>query len=301
MTIPADQAKIQDAVEKFWNAKPCDSDTSEKDLYSAEYFRDIERQRYKLQPHTLELLDSLDLRGKRVLEIGTGVGTDARTIIGRGGNYTGINVDAGSCNATHRALEKFGLKSEVRQASALEIPFGAQEFDLVYSFGVLHHIAAVEKAIKEIRRVLRPDGLLVIMLYNKNSINYHLEIRHLRKWGLWTIGLPGVLQIIRRLGLPEEKLQRHLELRKSLGSVSDAEWLSRNTDGPDNPYSRVYDHDEAEELLAGFRQIRQQVRFFDYRHWGLLGRLAPLSLRRRLGDRWGWHRIVVACHPDSLV
>jgi ubiquinone/menaquinone biosynthesis C-methylase UbiE len=156
MNEPAAESQKQQQVQQFWDAKPCDSDTSDEEIYSVEYFRDIEKERYRLQSHILDLLSSLDLKGKKVLEIGTGVGTDARTIIGRGGDYTGINVDAGSSDMTRRALEVFGLSGDVRQARALDIPYPSVTFDVVYSFGVLHHIPNVSSAIKEIHRVLKP-------------------------------------------------------------------------------------------------------------------------------------------------
>jgi ubiquinone/menaquinone biosynthesis C-methylase UbiE len=291
---PADTEQEQGAVEQFWDAKPCDSDMSDKELYSKEYFREIQESRYQLQSHILDLLSSLDLDRKRVLEIGAGVGTDARTIIDLGADYTGINVDAGSCNMTRRALEAFGLSGEVRHASALDIPYPHETFDIVYSFGVLHHIPDADQAVKEILRVLKPGGRLVIMLYNKTSINYMVEIQRLRKWGLRVLGLPGILSLLRRLSLPKTKLQRHLDLRKSIGTMSDEEWLSRNTDGPENPYSRVYDRMETEDLLSGFHEVDQYVRFFDYRHWGAIGRLIPTTARYALGARWGWHRIAIA-------
>lgn len=289
--------QVQKEVEQFWDAKPCDSDTSDKDPYSAEFFKDIEEQRYDLQSHILRLLQSIDFDGARVLEIGTGVGTDARTIVKLGGQYTGINVDAGSCEATLRALDTFGMPGEVRQANAVDIPYPDESFDLVYSFGVLLCIPDVEEAVAEIRRVLKPGGRLVIMLYNKTSLNYLVEIRYLRKWGLALLGLPGAVKILGWLGLPREKLARHLELRKELGKMSDEEWLSRNTDGPDNPYARVYDESETRDLLSEFQSIDQYIEFFDYRHWGVFGRLIPKRGRQAIGRRWGWHRIVTAQKP----
>lgn len=289
--------QVQKEVEQFWDAKPCDSDTSDKDLYSAEFFKDIEDQRYDLQSHILKLLLSLDLNGARVLEIGTGVGTDARTLIGLGAQYTGINVDAGSCEATRRALDTFGMSGEVRQANAIDIPYPDDSFDLVYSFGVLLCIPDVEKAVTEIRRVLKPGGQLVIMLYNKNSLNYIVEIRHLRKWGLAILGLPGAVRVLGWLGLPREKLARHLELKNEHGRMSEQEWLSRNTDGPDNPYARVYDESETRSLLYEFEAVDQYIEFFDYRHWGVFGKLIPKRRREAIGRRWGWHRIVSARKP----
>ena len=79
--------------------------------------------------------------------------------------------------------------------------------------------------------------------------------------------------------------------------MSEDEWLSRNTDGPDNPYSRVYDEAQAAALFAGFQIKRQQVFFFNHEHWGPLGRALPRNAVALLGRRWGWHRIVHACKP----
>ena len=78
------------------------------------------------------------------------------------------------------------------------------------------------------------------------------------------------------------------------GKMSDAEWLSRNTDGPDNPYSVVYDAQQTAELLSAFSELKQYVDYFDYRHWGLVGRLIPPVLRRAIARRWGWHRLATA-------
>jgi SAM-dependent methyltransferase len=294
MNEPVIEGQKQKEVEQFWDAKPCDSDTSDEALHSKEYFNAIEKERYRLQSHILDLLPSLDLNGKKVLEIGTGAGTDARTIIAMGGDYTGINVDAGSSEMTRRALEVFDLSGEVCHASALDIPYQPETFDLVYSFGVLHHIPDVDRAMEEIHRVLKPGGRLAIMLYNRTSINYVVEIRHLRKWGLSLIGFPGIVSVLGWLGLPKVKLRRHLELHKIAGRMSDGEWLSRNTDGPDNPYSRVYDRYETEWLLSGFGEIEQYTKFFDYRHWGPVGKVLPERMRRALGNKWGWHRIAKA-------
>jgi 2-polyprenyl-3-methyl-5-hydroxy-6-metoxy-1,4-benzoquinol methylase len=106
-----DAAKQQEEIKRFWSSKPCDSELSEKDS-----------------------------RNKRVLEIRTGVGTEARKIIGLGGIYTGINVDAGSVDLTVKALSTFSLRGEVRQCIATGMAFGNESFDIVYSYGVLHHI-----------------------------------------------------------------------------------------------------------------------------------------------------------------
>jgi SAM-dependent methyltransferase len=289
-----DSVLAQARVRKYWGDKPCDSDLSDRDRLSREYFLDIERWRYELQPHILKIISRIDWRGKRVLEIGSGVGTDARNIIVRGGIYTGINIDRGSTEATSQALRVFSLAGTALQRDATSLDFPDSTFDVVYSFGVLHHIPEVRKAVAEIHRVLRPGGELLVMLYNRASINYAVEIMFMRKLGLSVLSVPGAISLLQRIGFPRDKLERHRGLRRQQKRMTDEEWLSRNTDGPDNPYSTVYSAAEAADLLGAFRIIDNKVDFFDHRHWGALGRLLPRNLRRVLGRNWGWHRIVYA-------
>ena len=289
-----DNSLAQDRVRAYWNDKPCDSELSSLNSLTREYFLDIQRQRYELQPHILDVLSGIDWNGKQVLEIGTGVGTDARQIIGKGGRYTGINIDQGSTAATTAALRVFSLPGIALQCNATSLDFADDTFDVVYSFGVLHHIPEAAKAVAEIHRVLKPGGELLVMLYNRTSINYLVEIMLLRKLGLRLLAVPGAIWVLKRLGFPGAKLERHKELNKQLARMSELEWLSRNTDGPDNPYSRVYDANEAADLLKAFQIQNNEAYFFDHRHWGVLGSLVPRKLRRNMGKRWGWHRIVYA-------
>ncbi len=295
-------AAIQERVRAYWNSKPCDSDLSDREPSSREYFLEIEQRRYSLQPHIPVLLSKIDWSGKRVLEIGAGVGTDARAIIGKGGIYTGINIDRASTEATAQALHVFALPGSVRQCDATAIPFPSGTFDVVYAFGVLHHIVDAGKAVAEIHRVLKPGGEFLTMLYNRASINYIIEIMFLRKLGLYALEVPGATALLGRMGFPRDKIERHKALHRSKGRIGYSEWLSRNTNGPDNPYAQVFGAREAAQLLEPFQIVSNDVYFFDHRHWGLLGKLVPARARSVLGRAWGWHRIVHArkvADPDG--
>ena len=292
-----DSAQLQERVRAHWNQQPCDSEYSAQSRTSREFYVDIEHQRYGLQPHILEIMGKIDWRRKKVLEVGAGIATDARRLIGRGAVYTGINVDPGSTATANQALRLFNLPGQVLERNATTMDFADNSFDAIYSFGVLQHIPEIGKAIGHVHRVLKPGGELLIMLYNRSSINYKIEIMFLRKLGLRILLLPGALSVMSALGFPRAKLERHREIFKERGSMSDQEWLSRNTNGPDYPYCRVYSAKEAEDMLAGFEIISNEAYFFDYRHWGVLGRLMPNGLRNWLGRHWGWHRIVHARKP----
>lgn len=292
-----DGVLAQELVREHWNRQPCDSELSAREPASRDFYLDVERQRYALQPHILECHSWIQWRGKRVLEVGAGIGTDARRLIGAGASYIGINVDRGSAEATARALRTFALPGVSLQRDARALDFSDGAFDVVYSFGVLQHIPDAATAVAEIERVLAPGGELLVMLYNRSSINYALEIMFLRRLGLQLLAIPGMISLLARFGLPRAKLERHRQLHRERGRVSGEEWLSRNTNGPDYPYCRVYGACEAEALLSGLEILRHEVRFFDHRHWGVLGRLLPLWLRRALGRRWGWHRILHVRKP----
>ena len=293
--------ELQRQVESYWNGKPCDSEFSHRRFLTREFFLDVECERYRLQRHIPDLIDSINWSGKQVLEIGTGVGTDARRIVRSGGRYTGINVDRGSTLATETALKAFGLEGTLKQCDATRIPFAEQSFDIVYTFGVLHHIPDVHLAMREIRRVLKHEGQVIAMVYNRTSVNYAIEIQLLRKLVVRLLSIPGLTEAFAAAGFPKDKLERHRDLARRISRMSPDEWLSRNTDGPDNPYSRVYDEKEAAALFTDFEVTRQQVAFFNHEHWGPLGAALPQSVRETLARRWGWHRIIYARRPGQKI
>lgn len=291
-------ADMRAEVREFWNRTPCDSDRSALPKDSREYFLEIERDRYAYQYHIArDVLLWVDWKGKKVLEIGTGVGTDARQLIERGAIYTGINIDATSVEMTRTALRLFGLAGRVEQCDATAMPFDNEAFDVVYSYGALPCIPDLGRALNEAYRVLRPGGLFIGLLYNKPSINYEIEIRVLRRLARPLLTLPGVIPLLSRFGLRRDRLEGHRELYRAKKRMSPQEWLSRNTDGPDNPYISIQDAKEVECLFARFEILKNEVFFFDYRHWGVLGRALPYKAVEWLGKKWGWHRVVFARKP----
>jgi hypothetical protein len=94
LSKPASGRNKQYDVEEFWNAKSCDSDSSNEVMHSLEYFEDVEKKQYRLHPHIRGLLSSVEFQSKTVFEFGTGVGTDARTIISMNAFYHGIDIVA---------------------------------------------------------------------------------------------------------------------------------------------------------------------------------------------------------------
>jgi SAM-dependent methyltransferase len=111
------------------------------------------------------------LAGARVLEIGLGFGTVGTQLIRRGADYRGVDIAHGPVEMMRHRLRIAGRNAEhAAVASALELPFPDSSFDRVVSIGCLHHTGNLVRAVQEVRRVLRPGGESLVMLYNRNSL-----------------------------------------------------------------------------------------------------------------------------------
>lgn len=167
---PGRSATIDD-VKAFWDARPCNIRHSGKPVGTREYFDEVERRKYFVEPHIPGFAQFARWEGQKVLEIGCGIGTDAVNFARHGAVYTGVELSEASLELARRRYEVYGLKGEFLLGNAEQIgellPDGG--FDLVYSFGVLHHTPQPESAIAQIRRVIGNDGEFRLMLYAADS------------------------------------------------------------------------------------------------------------------------------------
>src|ERR1039457_3134004 len=281
-------------VKQFWNSNPCQSDLS-----SAEdrrrYFEEISRKRYEGREWHVPTVAKFDgYRGKEMLEIGCSIATDGLEFAKRGANYTGVDLTPHSIELARQRFELFGVSGKFVVVNAEEkLPFPDNTFDHVYSFGVIHHSPAPASIVAEAYRVRKPGGTITIMLYNRTSINYYIEIMFLRKMFRLLL-LPKFMPrlISAATGFARWKLEGHREILLKKGKMTTQEWISMNTDGPFCPLADVYNEREAAQLFKDFTNVRQEVWEFNSEHWSFLGKLLPLGLERWLGRRWGWHRMI---------
>lgn len=275
------------AVQDFWQHHACGDALvgGLKERFGGDYekfFSDYDQFRYSMEWHLPACFDALGVSGKRVLEIGLGQGADSESLIHRGALWSGVDLTAESVERVRTRLTLRNLPFErLEQGSVLDLPFSDNTFDMVFSHGVLHHVPEIRQAEKEIHRVLRPGGELVVMLYARWSLNYLVSIGLVRRAALLAacplaqLGVlrPGVgmlaghLANARRLGL-----FRYLRLR---------EFTHYNTDGPANPYALVYDRRRIERDFPSFRITKTYKRFMH---------APPIPVHgRRGGSLLGWH------------
>ncbi len=157
-------------VRRYWQARPCNADDSAKREGTLEWSDEIEENRYAREPFIHAFAQFTRWRGKKVLEVGCGVGTDCLQFARAGADMHAIDLTERGVEITRRRLALNGLSAKVHVGDAEALPFEDNLFDLVYSWGVLHHSPDTEKAVSEAHRVLKPKGRFVIMLYNRRSI-----------------------------------------------------------------------------------------------------------------------------------
>jgi ubiquinone/menaquinone biosynthesis C-methylase UbiE len=280
-------------VKGFWNANPCQSDLSQA-TQRRQYFEEISQNRYNRREWYVPIVANFPAyKDKKMLEIGCSIATDGLEFAKAGAIYTGLDLTPHSIELAEERFGLFNARGTFVVANAEKLPFPDDSFDHVYSFGVIHHAPHPEKIAGEIHRILRKGGTFTVMLYNRNSINYYVEIMFLRKifrLCLLLKPMPGI--IARVTGFDRWKLEGHRDILIKKGRMTTQEWISINTDGPFCPLARVYDDKEAADLFKDFANIRQEVWEFNPEHWSFLGKLIPFSLEKWIGRRWGWSRLI---------
>ena len=288
---------LKERVRAFWQANPCGTKFADAAPGTREFYELVEQHRYETEWHIPAAAAFDGTHGLRVLEIGCGLGTDGAQFAKAGADYTGIDLTEAAVDLARKRFELFDLAGKFRTADAENLDFADESFDLVYSHGVLHHTPNIAGAVSEIHRVLRKNGRAVVMLYHRNSYNYRLNIRLLRRGGVHLLKWNAGIQLVHKLtGEPIESLREHArKLRAEDNSyLNPEEFLSGNTDGAGNPLARVYSRREAQELFKDFADVQFRAFFLNKRFIPLLGNLLPRSIERKLAARWGWHLWIYA-------
>ena len=264
-------AGLKEDVRDFWNADPCGS----RYLGDRADFEAHTRARYQLEPYIHEFAGFAGARGQRVLEVGVGMGADYLEWLKAGAQVTGVDLSSASLEQARRRCEIAGCASDLRVSDAEHLPFADATFDIVYSYGVMHHSPDTPQCIREAWRVLKPGGALRIMIYHHPSLTGFM---------LWS-----------RYGFLRGK-----SLRQSVH------------DHLESPGTKSYSHEEARAMLVGFEQIELRQVFspgdlllnqpsarFQGLAYRAIWRLYPRFLVRRFGAKLGLFLLISARKPAT--
>lgn len=248
-------------VAAYWNRRPCNIRHSQQAIGTKEYFDEVEARKYFVEPHILHFADFGRWKGKRVIEIGCGLGTDATSFARAGALYTGFELSEESLNLAKKRFEVFGLKAKFYQGNAEQADQIVQEraFDLVYSFGVIHHSPHPRQIIEAARKLVAKDGELRIMLYARNS------------WKDIMIGA-GFDQPEAQTGCPIALVYTEQEVRELLKGLFE-------------PFEITQDH-----IFPYI--VEKYVRYeYEFQPWF---KAMPEEMFRALERKLGWHMLIKA-------
>jgi SAM-dependent methyltransferase len=251
--------QTKESVRSYWDTTPCGAqDVRRLEPGSRAYFDAIEATRFEVDDFMPTVVDFAAHTGKRVLEVGCGLGTDLRQFAKHGAIVTGIDLSKTSVELARKGFELYGLDGTLVHGDGEELPFPDRSFDLVYSWGVIHHSPDPPSVVRQIHRVLKPGGELIAMVYNRRSL------LALQAWAYF-----GLLQKKPFTPIPE-LLAKHVE----------------------SPGTKAYTIDEARELFSPFTRVRVDpiVTLFDLR----VGKrkFLPKWTRNVIPSRFGWFLVV---------
>jgi SAM-dependent methyltransferase len=256
----------KDEVREFWNSDPCGTRYLEgKDDLEAHA-----RARYALEPYIFDFAEFKNARGLKVMEIGVGMGADYLEWLKAGAQAAGVDFSAASIEKARRRCELAGYRPELRVGDAENLPFPDNSFDIVYSYGVMHHSPNTQQCVREAWRVLRPGGRARIMVYHHPSLTGLM---------LWL-----------RYGFLRGK-----SLRQSV------------YDHLESPGTKTYSRGQAASLMDGFGNVQMRLVFspgdlllhqpsarFQSRFYRLVWRVYPRWLLRRFAKEWGLFLLISA-------
>lgn len=160
-------------VREYWNRRPCNIRHSSQPIGSREYFDEVEARKYFVEPHIPGFAEFERWRGKKVLEIGCGIGTDTINFARHGAKVTVAELSDESIRVAEQRAEVFGLSDRVSfyngNAEELTSFVPIEPHDLVYSFGVIHHTPHPEQILEQARAYVTPGTTLKVMVYNRLS------------------------------------------------------------------------------------------------------------------------------------
>ena len=181
-SIPATQDSVEEpSVRDYWNLHTLGLQyvkDQELEVGSAEFFEHIRPWMNPFKfPDVMPRIDRVAprLKGKHILEIGCGMGFDSLELMRRGIRLTATDLTPAAVNVARRHFEVAGVVAEdVRVANVLDLDFPDESFDGIYSIGVVHHTGDTQRALREIHRVMKPGGLMVIAHIYRRPSFFHM-------------------------------------------------------------------------------------------------------------------------------
>jgi len=283
-TIIGGSQELKSEVKQHWENETCGTRYGD-DRDRKRYFEAISEARYSLEPYIKSFASFPDAAGKTVLEIGVGAGADFQNWCKHAAHATGIDLTERAVSLTEERLALNSVPKEryrLLTGDAENLPFDDDSFDIVYSWGVLHHTPDTRRAYNEVFRILRPGGVVKSMIYHHPSwTGLMLYAQHALARGKLRMSMKEA--VFHHLESPGTKTYSIREARQMLSEIGFANIQSHTRLSPGD----LLTIKPSEKYASGFYKI--------------IWRVYPRWLVRLLGDRWGLGLLLAANKPVSKV
>lgn len=262
-------------VKGFWDQRPCNIRHSSSKVGTKKYFDEVEKRKYFIEPHIPKFAEFKKWKNNKVLEIGCGIGTDTINFARAGAFVSALELSEESLKIARKRAEVYHLEKRIKfylgDAEELSKVMPIQKYDLIYSFGVIHHTPHPEKILSEIKKYCHKKTVVKVMVYNKYS------------WkALWILFKYGRGKI--------------WDFSKLIAQNSEA--------ATGSPVSYVYSKRDIKKLFKSFQIINISIdhvfpyRISDYVNYRYIKvwyfRYFPKSIFRWLETHFGWHLLITA-------
>lgn len=266
---------IQD-VKDYWNARPCNLRHSTAEIGTEEYFDQVEARKYFVEPHIPGFAEFERWHGKNVLEIGCGLGTDTINFARAGANVVAVDLSSESLALAKKRAQVFGVSDRIKffeaNAEKLSEYISPQVFDLVYSFGVIHHSPDPPSIIEQISNNFSAKGT-----------TFKMMVYHRRSWKvLWM-----ALQEKFRYASLDEAIAKHSEAQTGCPiTYSYTDSTVRELVGPAFQIDEIFVDHIFPYVIPKYVKYEYQMEWY-FRH-------LPKPVFRALEKKFGWHLCVTA-------
>ncbi len=269
-------------VRAYWDRRPCNIRHSPREIGTREYFNEVETRKYTVEPHIPLFADFDRWKGKKVLEVGCGIGTDTINFARAGALVTAVDLSQASLEVARKRAEVFDLSDRItfRQADAENLcsTVPVEPYDLVYSFGVIHHTPHPDRVLDQIRHYTGPQSTLKIMVYNHRSWKVLWILLTKAKGRFWRLREFVSKHSEAATGCPVTYTYTRREARQ---------WLSRHGfEAVDSSIDHIFPY-----------RIREYVRYEYKKVWYI--RFLPKLVFRSMERILGWHLCMTA-RPHEL-
>jgi ubiquinone/menaquinone biosynthesis C-methylase UbiE len=175
----------QEANRLWWESHPMRYDWNKEvgfEQFTKEFYREIDKRFFSEAEEYMPwketpfdfLIDFDSLRGKDVLEIGVGSGSHTGLLAQYARSLTGIDITDYAVKSTSERMRCFELHATILRMDAERMEFNDNTFDFIWTWGAIHHSSDTRQVLSEMKRVLRPGGCAITMVYHRNFWNWYI-------------------------------------------------------------------------------------------------------------------------------